>query len=72
MAYSKQTWADNPSGGTPINATRLNHIEDGIEAASLAVVVSPTNPGLTAPGIWIQTGLGADGTDWTLWFEDGS
>lgn len=29
MAYSKQTWSDTP-GQTPINATRLNHMEDGI------------------------------------------
>lgn len=33
MTYAKQTWADSPSGGTPINAQRLNHIEDGIAAA---------------------------------------
>jgi hypothetical protein len=35
MAYTKQTWADGESGGTPITAARLAHIEDGIEAASL-------------------------------------
>lgn len=29
--YDKQTWVD---GVTPINAERLNHIEDGIEASS--------------------------------------
>lgn len=34
MAYSKQSWADGPSGGTPISAERLGHIEDGIEAAA--------------------------------------
>lgn len=32
MAYSKQTWVDHAAGGTPINAARLNHIEDGIAA----------------------------------------
>src|SRR4051794_17583944 len=31
MAYSKQSWVNNDSG-TPISATRLNHVEDGIEA----------------------------------------
>jgi len=31
MAYQKQTWEDLPSTNTPITATRLNHIEDGIE-----------------------------------------
>ena len=30
MAYQKQTWNNNPSGGTPITAERLNHIEEGI------------------------------------------
>ena len=34
MAYSKQTWSNLPSKTTPINATRLNHMEDGIEAAN--------------------------------------
>ena len=37
MAYTKQTWADLPSKTTPINANRLNHIEDGIyDAAAVA------------------------------------
>lgn len=31
MAYSKQTWNNGVTGGTPINAARLNHMEDGIE-----------------------------------------
>lgn len=31
MAYSKTTWEDLPSTNTPINATRLNNIESGIE-----------------------------------------
>lgn len=30
MGYEKQTWYDRPTGGTPINADRLNHIEEGI------------------------------------------
>lgn len=30
MAYEKQEWKNGRSGGTPINADRLNHIEDGI------------------------------------------
>lgn len=34
MAYSKQTWSNLPSKTTPINATRLNHMEDGIESAN--------------------------------------
>lgn len=35
MAYSKQSWADgDPS--KPLSAARMNHIEDGIEAAALS------------------------------------
>lgn len=34
MAYTKQTWVDLPVETTPISAERLNHIEDGIEAAT--------------------------------------
>lgn len=31
--YTQQTWRDYPSGGTPISAARLTHIEAGIAAA---------------------------------------
>lgn len=31
MAYEKQTWED---GVSPVNAERMNHIEDGIEQAA--------------------------------------
>lgn len=37
-----------------------------------ATIVSTTNPGLTAPGLWVQTGLGTDGTGITFWVEDGT
>lgn len=33
MTYAKQNWVDSPAGGTPINAARLNHIENGIATA---------------------------------------
>lgn len=72
MAYQKQTWNDNPGGNTPLSAARLNHMEDGIEAASLGIVVADDDPELTEPGIWVQTGLGADGSDFTFWIEDGT
>jgi hypothetical protein len=35
MAYQKQVWHDIPATDTPINAARLGHIEDGIEAGIL-------------------------------------
>lgn len=37
----------------------------------LAGSIGPTNPNLTVPGVWWQTGLGADGSGMTLWIEDG-
>lgn len=40
MAYTKQTWTNLPSKTTPINATRLNHMEDGIESANNLVTTS--------------------------------
>jgi lysophospholipase L1-like esterase len=37
MSYSKQTWVDEgQQGATPIDSTRLNHIEDGIVAEETA------------------------------------
>ncbi|AID58846.1 minor tail protein [Mycobacterium phage Gaia] len=33
MAYEKQPWVNEPSTDTPLSADRLNHMEDGIEAA---------------------------------------
>lgn len=35
-AYTKQTWVNGAAGGTPINASRLTHMEDGISAANLS------------------------------------
>lgn len=35
------------------------------------VFVGPTNPGIVGVGLWMQTGLGTSGSDFTLWFEDG-
>ena len=40
MAYTKQTWANLPSKTTPINASRLNHIEDGIYDANQLATTS--------------------------------
>lgn len=34
MSYTKQTWADAPTGGTPITAARLNYMENGIADAA--------------------------------------
>lgn len=52
MAYNKNTWADGPSGGTPLSAARLNHFEDGIAAAAVLADVgdaaTPTGAALRA------------------------
>lgn len=37
MPYTPQTWADGPEGGTPLSATRLNHMESGIEDADTRI-----------------------------------
>jgi hypothetical protein len=34
VAYTRQTWADEPSTSTPVSAARLNYMEAGIEAAN--------------------------------------
>ena len=34
MAYEKQSWSNLPSKTTPINASRLNHMEQGIYDAN--------------------------------------
>jgi len=40
-------------------------------AGSAQVVVSNTQPVGLEKYLWIQTGLGSSGTDFTFWFEDG-
>lgn len=34
--------------------------------------VGPTQPTAPGPYLWVQTGLGATGADWTFWIEDGA
>ena len=40
MAYTKQTWQNLPNKTTPINASRLNHMEDGIYDANQPATTS--------------------------------
>jgi hypothetical protein len=40
MVYSKQTWVNSPSTTTPLSASRMGHIEDGIEAVDIAALHS--------------------------------
>lgn len=39
--------------------------------ANATVHVSPDQPLKTGPYLWVQTGLGGSGTDFTFWIEDG-
>lgn len=60
MAYTKQTWHDGEAGNTPINAARLQHIEDGIGDLDGRVGgLANAAPGQTFTVIY-------DGTNW--WF----
>ena len=56
MAYSKQTWTNGPDGGTPLSAARLNHIEDGIEAAAQTADAALPATGGTVSGDLDVTG----------------
>lgn len=40
MAYTKQTWQNLPNKTTPINASRLNHMEQGIYDANQPATTS--------------------------------
>lgn len=72
MAYEKQTWADLREGGTPISASRLNYMEDGIETANADRVSDTANrpdPAVVGVGAqWYDTDLSipiwSDGTTW--------
>lgn len=66
-------------GTPPANVTALyakadgllyRKSSDGIEhvVARAVTVISPTNPNLTEPGLWIQTFANGD---MTFWIEDG-
>lgn len=57
MAYSKQNWRNNDSS-TPLSAARLNHIENGILAASTAGS-APQSGAEIAPGFADRAGTRA-------------
>lgn len=65
MPYTKQTWVDEPSTTTPIDAARLNHMEDGIynaqsTADAAEAAVTSTNTVLSGAGA-PAAGVGTDG-----------
>jgi hypothetical protein len=62
-------------GGSEIDALTASEVRSFLNVADGAqvnnVYVQATDPGLTGPGLWIQTGLAPGGTGFTFWFEDG-
>lgn len=52
--YIEQFWVNGPDGDTPLDAARLNHMEDGIAAASvdelIVLEVGQPVPGGTPAG----------------------
>lgn len=63
------SWVDIVSND--LNNMAALGLDDGVFVRQ-NVYVQPSTPTF-APGqvgLWVQTGMGADGTDFTLWFED--
>lgn len=58
MAYVKQEWKNLPNQTTPVNATRMNHIEQGIYDNSVAIS-NIIESGSNSNGSWIKY---SDGT----------
>lgn len=65
MTYSKQTWVDGVNGNTPINAARLNNIENGLAAAPQYLGSGTAFPvsGFAAGDMFYRTDLGG-GSVW--------
>lgn len=45
-------------------------VENGVRQHNLWV--TETNPGMSAPGIWVQTNVDNVPGDFTIWIEDGT
>lgn len=58
MAYVKQEWKNLPNQTTPANATRMNHIEDGIYNNSVEIS-NIIGSGSNSNGSWVKF---SDGT----------
>jgi len=61
MAYVPYQWENGESGGTPITAERLNHIEQGI--ADVELTPGPEGPQGPEGPEGPQGPAGADGSD---------
>jgi len=73
MAYTVQAWNDGPTGGTPVTAARLAHIEQGIAAVDAAVADGTTGTGGTGAGAVWGANLDANGLqDGTSMYQYGT
>lgn len=66
----------NPGVSSQISSNANNMATTGTDGGLLVrknIYVQANAPTFDAGqvGLWIQTGMGPNGTDWTVWFEDG-
>lgn len=62
--------------GTDVAVVEVTTVLDPVvieffEAGPSNLYVQQTQPATTQSSLWIQTGLGDDGHDFTFWVEDG-
>lgn len=57
---------DDANWGTAFRDTM-----DRLDGFAGRTFVQPTQPTVPGPWVWVQTGLGPNGTDVTVWVEDG-
>lgn len=51
--------------------TPSQQVSVGIALPQQNLFISNTKPAFSGPGLWIETGLGTSGRDYTIWVEDG-
>lgn len=50
----------------------LVEVADDRKAGAVSVYIQDVQPNFNGgKGLWLQTGIGVGGADWTIWFEDG-
>lgn len=57
-------------GGTGATNAETARANLGI-ASTTPIYIQNSNPGVSSPHLWIQTGLGSGGSGMTFWIEDG-
>lgn len=64
MAYTKQTWSNLPATTSPLSAARLQHIEDGLEAAATVADSASDSAGASAYVVAVQNGFVGSESEW--------